>query len=267
MDDWEEPIKENWRRNKAVILEWVIASFGASDIERKVQDLKDMGSKPFSMIAHHNVLFEDVRTAFVSGAYYSALVGACALGERILNHLILDLRESFRDTPQYREIYRKESVHSWSAAIGILKRWSVLLPGAAEELERLAVLRNESIHFNIRTTVALRSEALKAIGHMGAIIDRQFGWFGGQPWFIEGVGGAAFIKKAYEAHPFVREYFIHRCPFVGVLHGFGARPNEFVDFADYGDGELTDEEFCSAYMSRDPSLIASHVPPAVINGP
>jgi len=48
------------------------------------------------VIAYHNSFLRRVRDAFASGNYYPALTAGCALGERILNHLILDLREEFR---------------------------------------------------------------------------------------------------------------------------------------------------------------------------
>jgi hypothetical protein len=184
-----------------------------------------------------------------------ALVGVCALGERILNHLVLDLREDFRSTPQYKKVYNKSSFDNWQVAIDTLAAWDVLLPDVAEEFERLAQLRHRSIHFSVDTYSNLRDDALTAIACLRLIIDRQFGTFGPQPWFITGTRGAAFIKREYEMRPFIRRYFLPQCPFVGVRSGFDRRL-QLVDFHDYGDGELTDQEFCDAYNSRDPASVA-----------
>jgi hypothetical protein len=193
--------------------------------------------------------------ALTVGAYYPALVGACALGERILNHLVLDLREDFRGTPEYKQVYNKSSFDDWQLVIDTLATWGVLLPDVVKEFGRLEKLRHRSIHFNVDTYSKLREDALAAIAHMQLIIERQFGAFGDQPWFIAGIGGAAFIKREYELQPFIRRYFLPQCPFVGVLSGFDPH-FRLVDLPDYGDGELTDQEFCDAYNSRDPASVA-----------
>ena len=197
-----------WRENKARIVDGLRRTFGELDIDRKVQDFTDMGAKPFSIIAYHNALFEHVRVAFTAGAYYPALLGACALGERILNHLVLDLREDFRNTPQYKKVYSKSSFDNWQVAIDTLAAWDVVLPDVAKEFARLAELRRRSIHFNVDTYSKLRDDALTAIAHLRLIIERQFGVFGSQPWFITGIGGTAFIKREYEMRPFIRRYFL-----------------------------------------------------------
>ncbi len=258
-ENWDEKNKAMWRKNKMQIVNNLRQTFGESRIDQKVQDFTDMGVKPFSIIAYHNTLFEQVRFAFTAGTYYPALVGACALGERILNHLVLDLREDFRATPQYKRVYKKSSFDDWRLAIDTLVAWEVMLPDIAAEFGKLEKLRHRSIHFNVETYSKLREDALTAIAHVRSIIDRQFGTFGTQPWFIEGIRGAAFIKRDYEMHPFIRRYFLPQCPFVGVRCGFDGnlRP---LDFNDYGDGELTDQEFCEAYNSRDPATVAGNEP-------
>ena len=62
---------------------------------------------------------------------YPALTGACALGERILNYLILNLRDDFHSTPEYKQVYRKDSFDQWDAPINALASWGVLLPEVA----------------------------------------------------------------------------------------------------------------------------------------
>ena len=125
-------------------------------------------------VAGHNALFHQVRQAFVIGAYYPALVGACALGERILNHLMLDMRGHFTATPEYKKVYRKDSFDDWRLPIDTLEAWGILLPDAVIEYRALMDLRHRSIHFNRETTNALRDDALAAIIHMRTIIEQQF---------------------------------------------------------------------------------------------
>jgi hypothetical protein len=67
-----------------------------------VKNATDLGAKSFSLVAYHNDFHEQARRSFVAGSYYPALVAACALGERILNHLLLDLRGSFKGSRSYK---------------------------------------------------------------------------------------------------------------------------------------------------------------------
>ena len=175
-----------------------------------------------------------------------------------LNHLVLDLRDDFPKTRQYKRA-KRAPFRDWQAAIDILAAWDVLLPDVVNEFRGLESLRHRTIHFNRDTYSNLRGDALTAIAHLRVIIDRQFGAFGNQPWFI-GAVGAVFIKREYEANPFVRRYYLPQCPFVGVRHGFDPLMR-VCDFPDYGDGELTDEEFCASYNSRDPASVASSEAP------
>lgn len=259
---WDDKVKALWQENHQRSIDGLRQQFGERNLDAKVQDFIDMGAKPFSIVAYHNALFEQVRIAFVAGAHYPAVTGACALGERILNHLGLDLREDFRSTPEYKRVYRKSSFDNWELAIDVLVAWSVLLPDVADEFRKLGALRNRTIHFNAKTYSTLRSDALMAITHMRVIIEGQFGIFGAQPWIIEGTRGAAFIKREYETRPFVKRYFLPQCPFVGVRCALEHGPQGFihVDFNDYGPGELTDQEFCQAFNDRDPRSIARSTP-------
>jgi len=77
--------------------------YGELGIDCVLQNTHDLGPKGMSLISYHNAIDEQARRAFVVGADFPALVGACALGERILNHLILDLRESFKSSAHYKK--------------------------------------------------------------------------------------------------------------------------------------------------------------------
>lgn len=258
-EHWEPGIKEQWKQNKNNIAHGLRQQYGELGGQRKVQNFTDMGGKPFSILAYHNGFFEQVRASFTIGAYYPALTGVCAMGERILNHLILDLRESFRSTPEYKSVYRKSSFQDWGLAIDTLNAWGVLLSGVSEAFGKLAILRNKSIHFNHDTYENLRHDALSAIKYMSSIIEHQFGTYGRQPWFIEGIKGASFIKREYEMNPFIQKYYLPQSPFVGVNCGIefdDQNRAEFIDYSDYGDVEMTDEEFCEAFNNRDIAEIA-----------
>jgi hypothetical protein len=212
-----------------------------------------------SLVTYHNEMHQQARTAFVVGAYYPALVAACALGERILNHLVLDLRDHFRGSSHYRKIYNKDSFDNWERSVQMLTDWKVLLPEAAKNFLKLETLRHRSVHFNPETYTTMRQDALSALELLGRIISRQFGYFGGQPWFIEHTPGAQFIKSEYESHPFVLTYLIPISGFVGIYYGMELVGSSWVhlDYTDYGNGTLSDEEFAKAERERDPAKVVT----------
>ena len=106
-NDWEDHIKKLWRDGIRNVERGLLFEYGFEDADRKLQDFIDLGEKPVSILAYHNRFADQVRRSFVVGGYYPALVAACALGERILNHLVLDLRDHFKNTAEYKRVYRK----------------------------------------------------------------------------------------------------------------------------------------------------------------
>lgn len=93
-DHWEESTKEQWIKNKTIIKEGLIAEYGTVNAFKKIENFIDIGENPISVIAFHNKFLKQIISAYVVGSYYPALTSACALGERILNHLVIRLREN-----------------------------------------------------------------------------------------------------------------------------------------------------------------------------
>lgn len=244
-DDWEDRDKELWRNNKTSIKEGLIAEYGAVRAFEKIDNFVALDVYPISLIAFHNKFLRQVRSAYVIGSYYSALTGACALGERILNHLILRLRNYYKTTEEYKKIYRKDSFDNWDLAINTLESWGVLLPDVVVSFRELKEIRNKSIHFNPETDTNDKELALNAIAKLQDIVSGQFSGFGSQPWFILGTRGACYIKKDSESVPYVREIVIPNCVKVGHLHKLDHGPNGWVvyDNYDYAEIEITDERF------------------------
>ena len=255
---WSDEAVRRLAESREQVRQGLSAQFGGRALERKVADFVAIKSKPFSVLAYHNQFFEQVRTAFVLGAYYPALVGACALGERILNHLILDLRAAYSGTPEYKRVSRKDSFDDWRVPIDTLEAWDVLVPEATTEFRARMVLRHRSIHFNISTYETLREDALAAILHLREIIEAQFGTFGLKPWLIHETAGLMFIRKDWEDRPFIRAYHARSCPFVGPYVAIAFEGGlQYFDHHDYGDGDWSDEEFAEVYAARTPDQLAT----------
>lgn len=252
-EHWEEQVRTLHLENRARAIERLKLEYGTLRIEEVIKNVTDLGAKSMSLLAYHNRFHEQARRAFVAGLYYPALVAACALGERILNHLVLDLRDNFKSSDHYRKVYRKDSFDNWPLAVSALTEWKVLVDGVAADFLALGELRNRSIHFNLETYQSLREDALAALQKLNGLIAKQFGYFGGQPWFIEGTPGSQFVKQAYETDPFVRTYLLPQSALVGPLYGmeFTGDGWNHLDHADYGDLNLNDEEFARHYRERD----------------
>ena len=257
-DDWTTEVKEIWANNQAQVRQQVCIEFGKSQLDKKIQNFIAIDSKPSSVLAYHNEYFGQIRRSFIMGNYYPSLVGASALGERILNHLVLDQRDNFTDQPEYNRVSKKQSFDNWPFLLKLLSNWGVLLPETIPHFKQLLKLRNQSIHFDPKTYGNIRSDAILAIASLRSIIEFQFGTFGNQPWYIAGTNGNSFIKKKYEANPFIKRYFAENCPFVGPYYSakFESPNFKFFDHSDYGQGNCTDEEYAEKFNKREIGQLA-----------
>jgi hypothetical protein len=221
-------------------------------LHEKVQNFTDLGPAPLSLIAFHNRFFRQIRHSFTFGAFYPALTATCALGERMLNHLSLLLREEFRAARQYKHVYRQDSFDNWDLAIDTLKSWDVLLPNVTRAFRELRDIRNRTLHFDPETEGNDRPLAQEAIGKLVEIISGQFSAFGTQPCYIKGTLGACFVKRSFENVPFVAKVVLPNCHAVGPLHLLDHGPDGCIvlDDHNYGDREVTDEEFCELFNNR-----------------
>jgi hypothetical protein len=167
------------------------------------------------------------------------------LGERILNHLLIALRDFFKASPEYKKVYRKDSFDQWDIPITTLALWGILLPEAESAFRELKDIRNRSIHFHPETDHNDRSLALSAIKTLHRVIDSQFSAHGLLPWFIPESRGASFLKKEFENDPFVKTVYIPNCASVGPYHKLEHSSEGWLvhDEHDYGDREISDKEY------------------------
>ena len=243
-DEWDEKVKELHEENRKKAIEGFKYEFGTLSIDEKVNNFVSLNFKPFSVLSFHNKFLDQVRNSFVIGSYYPALTGTCALGERILNHLMLTFRDYHKDSPEYKKVYRKDSFDSWVLAIDTLESWQVLLPDPVDKFRGLSEKRNNAIHFNPETDHNDRELAIEAIHILQEIISGQFSAFGTLPWLFI-VPGECYIKKEWETNPFVKHIYLPNCELVGPKHEIKSMiPNTVIDDQfEYEDKEITDEEY------------------------
>lgn len=241
---WDPEVIKQHQRNRDETVAYLVAQFGSANHGQKRMDYKNMGPAPFSIVAFHNKFQRQIRTALTMGSYYPALTSTCSLGERILNHLILTLREDFKESKEYKSIYRKDSYDDWSLAIDVLSSWQVLLPEATRAFRDLYNVRRKAVHFSIDTEMNDRDLAMDAYKTLKTIIQTQFPAIGGQPWFLI-APGEAYIRKDWETNPFVKRIYLPNCFLVGPDHKVDFKDGRFLvsDAKEYPDKEISDEEF------------------------
>lgn len=263
-DDWDEKVKALHIKNKNTTIKQLKYELGEYNFEQKLENFAELGNIPFSLVLYHNSLYHQARYSFYHGYYYPALLAATALGERILNHLILDLRDCYKNTPNYKKIYRKNSFDNWEMCIDILRSWDAFQhQNVPDNFEMLLRIRNKSIHFNEDTYVNLRNDALLALKYLGTIINHQFG-YGPKKCMIKGTKGHFFIKKESESEPFVKKYLLPSSPIVGPYFSINFIRNKilFFDFKKYEFEKLSDEDFTKIYNERESVMVASNSYPA-----
>ena len=97
-ETWEDSVREQWVANRQAVRIELIHQYGNSEHERKINDFVAISSAPWSISDRHNAFLQQIREAFTFGSYYPALVGACSLGERLLNELVIRLRDDYGST-------------------------------------------------------------------------------------------------------------------------------------------------------------------------
>jgi len=245
-EEWDEAVKAQHRAVREQNEAFLAERYGQDRWPEKRQNLIDIGGVlPMSIIAFHNRFLAQVRTAFVMEAYYPALTGACALGERILNHLLLALRDDFSSTPEYKRVYRKDSFDRWHVPIEVLEKWGVLLPSDATAFRTLEKLRNRAIHFDPATDRNDRELALEAVKLLDVVVVEQFGVLGRQPWFMGGVPGEVYISREAQDQPFVRRVYLPNCFLAGPRHWMEFQDGQWVahDPESYPETDVTDDEW------------------------
>ena len=201
---WDSDTRQLHEENREKLVNGLRYTYGQANLEGVIQNTRELGSDPWSTIGWHIQLWRQVRHAFVSGAYYPAAVGAGALAERILNHLLRDLMDDYASTKD-RKTITADKPPTYELALKIVKRWGFLEPEALTHFRQLGRLRNKLVHFDPRLYADVRGRTIEAVTRLRDAIDSQFGVFV-ERRLIEGVPGTAFVRKEVEAEPFFREY-------------------------------------------------------------
>ncbi len=266
MEGWSKETKENFQKQISQVKARIFKEYGIINGDKKILRFKEMGAKPVSIIAHHNLLLNQIRASYVQGAFYPALTSTCTLGERILNHLIIDLRDEFKEELESKEITKHpcenfetlrekglvktkfdifscKSCSNWNLMISNLVKWGVLNSIVEGLFKKLVKKRHKSIHFNENTISNLKNDSLEAIKLLQEIVQNLFPAIGSK-YFIP-TKGEAFLKKELESKPFFKKYYIPNSKRVSPYHKVKSIIPKFVieDIKIKDNKEITDDEF------------------------
>jgi hypothetical protein len=195
-EDWEPQVQEQWRSSQSNIRMGLLAVYGTVDGEAKIDNYRAMGDAPWSIVFEHNGLLAQTRASFAHGDFYPALVSACALGERILNQLILVLRDDYINHPATtRRVRRQDVFADWGSAIEVLHGWGVLTDALVDRYRDLESRRHASVHYDPHVNAGEREPALQALKLIQEIIEGLFAPHGGPPTYIANTPGESFFSR------------------------------------------------------------------------
>lgn len=250
-DDWDPDIKALWEDNKQQIRAGLMAELGPLGAEHKLDNYRAMGPAPWSVMFGHTILLRQIRSAFAHGDYFPALVGSCALGERILHQLVHALRADYVNHRGTTKRIRSGNLgNEWGSLITVLHRWGVFSEQTAEVYRRLEEYRHQAVHFDAELKASEREPALTALLALQEIVEQVFASHGGPPRYIADTPGVPYLALQAEQEPLVRRILVPNCVLVSPAHYAEPDPSSPTGWAVYDDPNyacdpLTDAEFAS----------------------
>lgn len=220
--------------------EQIAVEYGSGQLQSKLDRWLQISPPSLCVPIEYHELLREVEGAYVRGDYYPALTAACCLGERILNHLVLELRDHFKSSSHYKKVYRKGSIDKWEDAIEILKDWKCINDEQAKLFFDLLELRNPSVHFGkVQERAAMSAKALNITYKITRSLFSE-----SNPRFLF-ANGEIYIKKEFETDPLTIHFIKPHCHYVGYLHDIKNinGQNTIVDDHGYSEGEISDTEF------------------------
>jgi len=244
---FNQPAGEHIDKAKEGLRSWLVAKYGTANFDEKFVRYMALQKPVFSVVSEHIQLLEDICGAYVQGNMYSALTGACCLGERIFNDIIFRIKDDFKTSEHYKKIYNKGSIIDWPLAIQILFDWKVIDSETKEKYKELYNLRTESVHYQQKQQ-DLEKLSLNAINVVNFIVERIFGVGPHRKDILLyfDVPGEVYIRKSAERNPIVKEYYIPSSSLVGPnfrMENAGKIGSFRIIDQKYEDKEITDQEF------------------------
>ncbi|MDD2594108.1 MAG: hypothetical protein PHT45_07195 [Bacteroidales bacterium] len=232
--------------------EHVLATFkhqwGESDFDKKIERYIKLDLVYIGITEEYYELLQPIISSYCCGYFYPAMTSAGALGERILNRLVIKLRDYFKSSKHYKKIYRKDSFDQWELPTNILKDWGVISNEVANLFLKLKQYRNDSIHYNEGYDFEHNSH--DAIKTLAKVIDLQFNYISRTDLFwVFDAPGEILLRTDKVDIPFVKEFVLPHCALIGPYCEPMATPP--VKTKEYPLKPFTDEKFIELRKNKD----------------
>jgi uncharacterized protein YutE (UPF0331/DUF86 family) len=205
------------KKTKTEIVEGLKDDFGSQDFQEKLDRYIDLEFSLLGIPEEYPGLLNQIISAYSSGYYYPAITASGALGERILNRLILKTRDYFKSDSEYKKIHNKKSFDNWDKTISFLERNGVILSEVAKLFKQLEKYRNDSIHYN--DGYNFKENSKLAVKNILEIIDKQFNYINRKDLFwVFNVPGEIFVKSEVIDKPFIKEFVLDKCEYITPYH-------------------------------------------------
>ena len=223
------------------IKDFIKLRFGEVNLSEKIKRYKEIERTPIGIVEEYWQILQEIINSYTMGDFYLSLVGSCTLGERIFNRLIIKLRDYYKDTKEYKEVYSKRTINDWSKAIRILKRWKIIDEKLEKDYKSLEKLRQESVHYQAKDQ-DFEEMSKKAIKYIANITNNLFGIINRKDiLLVFDVPGEIYIRKKAENTPLVKEFYIPSAVLVGYKHQI--KENRIIDNYFYPEEKISDEKF------------------------
>lgn len=186
------------------------SDWGSNNFDKKLKRFMDLDFAYLGLPEEYFDLLQPIVSAYCCGYYYPSIAATGALGERILNRLILKTRDYFKESQHYRKVYNKQSFNDWVPVINILKEWGIISEAIAEKFMELKKYRNDSIHYN--ADYNFEENTREAIKILAEIINLQFNYLERKDLFwLFYIPGEIWVKSTVVDQPFVKEFVLPNC--------------------------------------------------------
>jgi hypothetical protein len=190
--------------------ESLLDQWGSRNFEDKLLRFKRLNLSFIGIPDEYYTLLREIVDVYCCGHFYPAMTSAGALGERILNRLLIKTRGHFKTSKYYKEIYKKQSFDNWDKPILVLRDRGIISADVAESFEKLKIHRNDSIHYN--EGYDFEENAHLAITELARIVDLQFNYIKRIDLFwVFNVPGEIWLRSTQAENPFVKEFVIPHC--------------------------------------------------------
>lgn len=224
--------------------------YGAADLDKKLERWANISKTQIWIVDEYNEVIDEIVSSYIAGYYYCATVSACCLTERILNRLVIKLKNYHKESDFYKKIYNwEEKIQNWDLLTKILEDWSVLDEFQITLCKKLHQLRTNTVHYVPGGNFVKSAE--ESITAILSLIESLFGVFCRKDIFwIFNIPGEIWVKENVQDLPFVKEFILPACNECASV--YQVQDGVYIE-NEAPIGHITEEEFIRVRSERKDS--------------